>query len=61
MAKITPELKAAEKEYAETRAPARRFEDFAWKTMESWNRKRRVIGKTEWTKGEANPRLETFL
>ena len=28
-----------------------------WETLESWSRKRRVIGKAEWTKGEANPRF----
>jgi hypothetical protein len=40
-----------------TRAPARRFKDFKWTTRESWSRRRRVIGKAEWTKGEANPRF----
>ena len=57
VAKIARELKAAEKQYAMTRAPARRFKDFNWTTLESWSRKRRVIGKAEWTKGEANPRF----
>ena len=28
-----------------------------WRTLKSWSRKRRVIGKAEWTKGEANPRF----
>ena len=36
---------------------ARRFKEFKWETLESWSRKRRVIGKAEWTKGEANPRF----
>ena len=57
VAKIARELKAAEKEYAKTKAPTRRFKDFVWTTLESWSRKRRVIGKAEWTKGEANPRF----
>jgi hypothetical protein len=57
VAKIAPELKAAEKQYVMTRAPARRFKDFNWTTRESWSRRRRVIGKAEWTKGEANPRF----
>jgi hypothetical protein len=57
VAKIARELKAAEKEYAKTKAPARCFKDFMWTTLESWSRKRRVIGKAEWTKGEANPRF----
>jgi Transposase DDE domain group 1 len=55
--KIARELKAAEKQYATTRAPARCFKDFKWTTRESWSRRRRVIGKAEWTKGEANPRF----
>jgi hypothetical protein len=55
--KIARELKAAEREAAETGAPARRFKDFEWGTLESWSRRRRVIGKAEWTKGEANPRF----
>ena len=55
--KIARELKAAEREAAETGAPARRFKDFEWRTLESWSRRRRVIGKAEWTKGEANPRF----
>ena len=38
-------------------APARRYRDFQWRTLTSWSRKRRVIGKAEWTKGEANPRF----
>jgi hypothetical protein len=33
------------------------FEDFEYRTLKSWSRKRRVIGKAEWTKGEANPRF----
>ncbi len=37
--------------------PARVFRDFDWSTKESWSRRRRVIGKAEWTRGEANPRF----
>ena len=57
VAKIARELKAAEKEAGETGRPARRFKDFRWRTLESWSRRRRVIAKAEWTKGEANPRF----
>jgi hypothetical protein len=57
VAKIAHELKAAEKEAAATGAAARHFKDFAWSTLESWSRRRRVIAKAEWTKGEANPRF----
>ena len=37
--------------------PARRFRDFTWSTLDSWSRARRVVGKAEWTGGEANPRF----
>jgi len=33
------------------------FRDFSWSTKDSWSRRRRVIGKAEWTQGEANPRF----
>jgi Transposase DDE domain group 1 len=33
------------------------FRDFEWSTKDSWSRRRRVIGKAEWTQGEANPRF----
>src|SRR5579885_276698 len=38
-------------------APARRFRDFRWRTLDSWSRRRRVVAKAEWTQGEANPRF----
>ena len=28
-----------------------------WSTLDSWSRSRRVVGKAEWTGGEANPRF----
>jgi hypothetical protein len=37
--------------------PARVFRDFLWSTRDSWSRRRRVIGKAEWTCGETNPRF----
>jgi hypothetical protein len=37
--------------------PARVFRDFDWSTKDSWSRRRRVIGKAEWTGDEANPRF----
>ena len=40
-----------------TGKPARRFNDFAWSTRNSWSRLRRVIGKAEWTQDKANPRF----
>lgn len=37
--------------------PARVFRDFPWSTRDSWSRRRRVIGKAEWTGDKANPRF----
>jgi hypothetical protein len=54
---IADELTAAREESQETGQPARRFNDFTWRTRKSWSRERRVIAKAEWTRGEANPRF----
>ena len=51
------DLAWAEEEATRTGQPARRFKDFRWSTLDSWSRRRRVIGKAEWTCGEANPRF----
>ena len=51
------DLAWAEEEAGRTGQPARRFRDFRWSTLDSWSRRRRVIGKAEWTRGEANPRF----
>ena len=55
--KIAVELLQAETEASSTGKPARRYKDFHYATLDSWSRRRRVIGKAEWTKGEANPRF----
>jgi hypothetical protein len=57
VARIGRELKGAQRQAARTGRAARRFKDFQWTTLDSWSRKRRVIGKAEWTKGAANPRF----
>jgi hypothetical protein len=56
-AEISAELVAARAESERTGKPARRFKDFIWSTRDSWSRSRRVVGKAEWTQGEANPRF----
>lgn len=56
-AEIVPEMQAARAEAEAKRRPARRFRDFTWSTLDSWAHGRRVIGKAEWTTGEANPRF----
>ena len=54
---IAAEMMAARAEAEATGKPARRFRDFTWATLDSWSRTRRVVGKAEWTQGEANPRF----
>lgn len=54
---ISIEMAWAEEDSRATGQPARRFKDLRWTTRESWSRRRRVIGKAEWTQGEGNPRF----
>jgi Transposase DDE domain group 1 len=56
-AELAAELAEAQADAESTGKPARRFRDFAWRTRKSWSRERRVIGKAEWSRGEANPRF----
>lgn len=56
-AETEAEMAAARDEAERRGKPARRFKDFRWSTLNSWSRTRRVIGKAEWTQGEANPRF----
>jgi hypothetical protein len=54
---IVPELISATIESIRTGKTARSFKDFTYKTLDSWSRERRVVGKAEVTGGEANPRF----
>jgi hypothetical protein len=54
---IYVELAQAEEQASRTGKPARRYRDFRYATLDSWSRRRRVVAKAEWTKGEANPRF----
>jgi len=40
-----------------TGKPARRFRSFTYRTLNSWSRKRQVIGKAEYLPKGANPRF----
>ncbi len=51
------DLAWTEHEATRTGKPARRFHDFRWSTLDSWSRRRRVVAKAEWTRGEPNPRF----
>jgi hypothetical protein len=57
IAGIKDELAQAEAKSRRTGRPERRFKSFMWTTRASWSRRRRVVAKAEWTKGEANPRF----
>ena len=54
---IAAELIQAEDEAERTGKPARRYKDVRWATLASWSRRRRVIAKAEWTRGEPTPRF----
>jgi hypothetical protein len=54
---IETEMAHARAESEASGKPARCFRDFTWSTLDGWSRARRVVGKAEWTGGEANPRF----
>jgi hypothetical protein len=54
---IAPELEQARQEVERTGRPARRFRDFRYRTLKTWSRERRVVGKAEHLGGKANPRF----
>ena len=54
---IADDLAAAEVESLAQGRSARRFADFAWRTLDSWSRTRRVVAKAEHLPQGANPRF----
>jgi Transposase DDE domain group 1 len=54
---IADDLAAAELESLAQGRPARRFADFAWRTLDSWSRARRVVAKAEHLARGPNPRF----
>lgn len=54
---IAPQLAAAEKRCHAAGKPARIFRDFTYRTIKTWSRARRVIGKAECTLAGPNPRF----
>jgi Transposase DDE domain group 1 len=54
---IADDLAAAEAESLDRSGPARRFADFAWRTLDSWSRERRVVAKAEHLPQGPNPRF----
>jgi hypothetical protein len=57
IAEIKTELELVAAKSQRTGRPERRFKSFMWTTRRTWSRRRRVVAKAEWTKGEANPRF----
>ncbi len=54
---IAPQMAQAEKQFMETKAPARVFTEFFYATQETWSRQRRVIAKAEHIDNKGNPRF----
>lgn len=54
---IDLELELAKAESEATGKPARRFKDFAYQTLKSWSRARRVVGKAEYLPKGPNSRF----
>jgi len=54
---IAQQLEKSRRRYLQTRAPSRRFRDMRYRTLNSWSRSRRVVGKAEYLPGRANPRF----
>jgi hypothetical protein len=54
---IAPQMAQAEKQYLETKAPARVFTEFFYATEKTWSCERRVIAKAEHITKGANPRF----
>jgi hypothetical protein len=54
---IEGEMEEAKAAYERTGKEAREFKDFRYRTLESWSRERRVVGKAEHLAKGANPRF----
>ncbi len=56
-AEIIDEMQWAKTAFEQSGEAARAFKDFAYQTLESWSRPRRVVGKAEYLKKGENPRF----
>ncbi len=54
--RIEGDMEKVKQEAEKGDGSARRFVDFEYATVKSWEHKRRVVAKVEWSEGEANPR-----
>ncbi len=55
--RIAKELKEAERKYRKSNLAQRIFKDFTYRTLKSWSKRRRVIGKAEYLAKGTNPRF----
>ena len=57
LAALAPALEQAQQHFTQTGQPSRVFADFTYRTLDSWSRERRVVGKAEHLAKGANPRF----
>jgi hypothetical protein len=57
VASIKSELKRAKQKFKKTKVASRCYKDFRYRTLDSWSRKRRVVGKAEHLEKGPNPRF----
>jgi hypothetical protein len=54
---IARQLERGRRRYINTSKPTRRYRDFTYRTLNSWTRRRRVVGKAEHLAKGSNPRF----
>jgi hypothetical protein len=54
---VAPEMAQAEEQFRRAGQAARVFKDFRYRTLDSWSRERRVVGKAEYLGQGPNPRF----
>lgn len=57
IAKIQTQLETAETQFRKTGVPSRCYKEFRYRTLDSWSRARRVVGKAEHLEKGSNPRF----
>jgi hypothetical protein len=57
LVRIEKELERAKRMYLNSWEPQRIFKDFVYQTLDSWSRRRRVVGKAEYLAKGTNPRF----
>ncbi len=54
---LAPQMKKAEAQFKKTFSASRVFKDFRYRTIDTWSRSRRVVGKAEFLSKGPNPRF----